>query len=227
MTRTLMMTAGLMGLGMIPAVAQLEFSKTVMEVKAGPEQDEIRVEFPFVVGEKGAEIADYDAPCTCLEARISDNGRLKWKPGEKGAVQGIFKMGNFRGKLDKMIVMRMKGGEEPLVKLTVKMELPTLLEIEPKTLFWNQGEKPKSLSFKLTVNHDKPIHIVGTSGTNEQFPFEVKTIKDGWEYEIVVTPESLEERGFGLLRIKTDSKFAKHKSYQGFMAIRRAGSGAK
>ena len=222
------MSVGLLGLGLIPASAQLVFEKSVLEVKAGPEEDEVRVEFPFVVkGDKTVEIAEYDAPCTCLEARISDNGRLKWEPGEKGAVQGIFKTGNFRGKLDKMIVLRMVGEEEPSVKLTVRMELPTLLEIEPKTLFWNQGEKPKAQSFRLKVNHDEPIHIVGASGTNEQFPFELKTIKDGWEYEIVVTPKNLDERGFGLLRIKTDSKFAKHKSYQAFMAIRRGGSGAK
>lgn len=221
--KILMLAVGLSGLGVLPVSAQLIFEKSEVDVKLGPEEDEVRVEFPFVVGKKAVEIADYDAPCSCLEARISDNGRLKWEPGEKGTVQGIFKSGNFRGKLEKMIVMRMKGEQEPSVRLTVRMELPTLVVIEPKTLFWSQNEKPQAKSFKLTVNHDEPIHIVDASGTNEQFPFEVKTIKEGKEYEIVVTPKSLEERGFGLLRIKTDSKFAKHKSYQAFMAIRRGG----
>ena len=37
-----------------------------------------------------AEILAFEAPCTCLEAKISDNGKLVWKPGEKGTVKGLF-----------------------------------------------------------------------------------------------------------------------------------------
>ena len=48
-----------------------------------------------------------------------------------------------------------------------------------------------------------------------------ETVKDGWEYEIVVTPKTLDERAFGLIRIRTDSKHAKHQSYQCFAVVRR------
>ena len=45
-------------------------------------------EFSFKVeGDKEIEIAEYDAPCSCLEAKISDGGRLRWKPGETGMVK--------------------------------------------------------------------------------------------------------------------------------------------
>ncbi len=212
-------------LAVLPASAGLLFEKSVIEVKVTPEQKRVVVEFPFtVIGNREVVIGEYDAPCTCLEARISDNGRLKWQPGEKGSVQGVFDVGNLRGGiLEKMIVLRMKGEKEPSVKLTIKMDLPILLEIEPKTLIWDQGKDVKPMTFKLKVKHTKPMKILETSGTNENFPFEVKTIKEGWEYEIVVTPKTLKDRGFGMIRIKTDSDLEKHVGHQAFVAIRGSG----
>ncbi len=85
-------------LAVLPASAGLFFEKSVIEVKVTPEQKRVVVEFPFtVIGNREVVIGEYDAPCTCLEARISDNGRLKWQPGEKGSVQGVFDVGNIRG----------------------------------------------------------------------------------------------------------------------------------
>ena len=211
--------------GVLPVSAGIIFEKDVIEVKVKPDQQTVEVVFPFTVeGDKEVEIAEYDAPCTCLEARISDNGRLKWKPGEKGSVQGLFDVGNMRGGvLEKMIVLRMKGEDVPSVKLTIKMDIPILLEIEPKTLAWTQGEDVKPMTFKLKVKHNKPMKILESSGTNDNFPFEVKTIKEGWEYEIVVTPKSLDDRAFGMIRLKTDSDLPKHVRHQAFVVIRAKG----
>jgi hypothetical protein len=228
MKNVLLTTALLGGLGLVPVAAQMVFDQTLIEVTAGLDQDEVKVEFPFTVkGDKPVEIADYDAPCSCLEARISDNGKLVWKPGEKGSVQGIFKTGNFRGVLDKMIVMRMKGEDVPSVKLTVRMDIPVLLEVEPQTLIWTQGSAVEPKSFKLKVNGDEPMKIVGIRGTNDDFPYELKTIKEGKEYEITVTPKTLEKRNFGVLQLRTDSKYAKHARYSVYMATQPPGAAKK
>lgn len=217
----------LVGLGIGVTRAQMVFEDTELEITAAPDEKVIKVEFPFTIkGDQTVTISDYDAPCSCLEARISDNGRLKWEPGEKGTVQGIFEMGNIKESVDKMIVLRLDGESSPSVKLTVHIEVPLVLEIEPKTLFWTQGEVAKPQTFKLKVHGDKALRILEVSGTNEDFPFELKTIKDGWEYEIVVTPRSLEERAFGLVRIKTDSEFERYARYQAFTVIRRGGPAA-
>lgn len=208
--------------GTLVCPAQLVFEESLKELTVTPDTETASVEFPFTVGPKGAEIVNFDAPCTCLQAKISDNGKLVWKPGEKGVVKGLFSMGNLKGKTDKMIVLRMKSPTAPLVKLTLRLDIPELLKIEPApTLFWNQGGKADSKTFKLTVQHDEPIHIVETSGTNENFGFELKTLRKGWEYELVVTPQSVVNRAFGLIRIRTDSKFEKHQRYQCFVVVRK------
>ena len=212
-----------MAAGTVVCPAQLVFEKALKELTVSPDTDTAAVDFPFTVGPKGAEILEFDAPCTCLEAKISGNGKLVWKPGEKGVVKGLFSMGNLKGKTDKMIVLRMKSPTAPLVKLTLRLDIPELLVITPApTLFWEQGGKVESKTFKLKVNHDEPINIADTSGTNENFAFELKTVKEGWEYDLVVTPTTLVNRAFGLIRIRTDSKFTKHQRYQCFVVVRRA-----
>ncbi|NNC88804.1 MAG: hypothetical protein HKN82_10140 [Akkermansiaceae bacterium] len=202
------------------ASAQMIFATELVEIRAAPDAEVVEAEFPFKVGALGATIAEYDAPCSCLEAQISDGGRLAWDPGTSGTVKGVFKLGTFKGTVDKVIVLRMEGETVPSVKLTVRVEIPELVSVEPKTLFWNLGEPAVPQAFKLRMNGEKPLKIVDVSGTNEQFPFEMKTVKEGSEYELVVTPKSTEGRAFGLIRLRTDSEFVRHQRYQCFVVIR-------
>ena len=206
----------------VPALyGQMIFEKSLIEVQAKPDDELVSAAFHFTIqGKDPVTITEYEAACSCLSAEISEGGKLVWKPCEKGVVRGKFKMGTFKGTVDKHIVLRIKGRARPLT-LTVRVNIPVLFNIEPPTLFWDLNGPPQPKSFKIKVKHDKPIKITEISGTNEQFTHEVKTIKEGWAYEIVVTPKTVAKRAFGLLRIRTDCEFKKHQSCQGFLVVRR------
>lgn len=202
------------------------FEKRLIEVHAAPDADLVTAEFSFRVdGDRPVTITEYEAACSCLSAEISDGGRLVWKPGERGMVRGLFKMGTFKGTVDKHIVLRLKDQPHPET-LTVRVHIPVLFELEPQTLFWDLSGKAEAQSFKIKVNHDKPIHIKDLSCTNEQFGYELKTVKDGWEYEIEVTPKSVATRAFGMLRIRTDCEFERHQSAQAFVVVRQPKPGS-
>ena len=209
--------------GVAALPARLAFEKSLIERTVRPDQEVVSVDFAFkVVGDAVVEIAEYDAPCSCLEAKISDNGKLRWNPGESGVVKGVFNLGTFTGTVNKMIVLRMKGEAKPSVKLTLRLHIPEILKITPaRSIFWDQGGKAETKVFKISVDSEEPVKIVDVSGTNEQFGIELKTLKDGWEYELVVTPKTVDERAFGLIRIRTDSKYKKHQRYQCFAVVRR------
>ena len=200
----------------------LVFEKTLIEVIAAPDQELVTADFAFSSqGEGPAVIKRYDAPCSCLEAQISDGGRLNWASGEKGTVRGLFKVGNFRGTVDKQISVLMTDGKRH--DLTVRMTTPELLKIEPKTLKWAEGETPERKFFELTVSGEEALKILKISGTNEEkFPFELETLEEGRRYRLSVTPSETDSRGFGLLRIATDSKFKKHQSYQAYAVVTKA-----
>ncbi len=221
------MTTGRM-LGLIVGLAlsgaasgALVFERKMAEVEADPGVDKLTVEFPFTVtGDKPVRIIEYEASCSCLEAKISGGGKLVWKPGESGTVMGIFEMGTFKGTVEKPILLRVEGQPGP-VRLSVRVHIPVLVEVDPVTLFWDQGGAGDSKVIKIKVNHEEPIHVTEVSGTNPQFSHELKKIRDGREYELVVTPKTVERRAFGLLRIRTDSDYRRHQSYQAYVVVRR------
>ena len=200
----------------------MTFEKDVVEVFATPEQERVTAHFDFkITGEGPAVIERYNAPCSCLEAQIGEGGRLDWAEGEEGTVRGLFDVGNFRGTVDKSITLFMTNGKKH--DLTVRMTTPELLKIEPKTMKWEEGSAAEKRAFEITISEEHPFNIVNVTTTNSQkFPFELETVEEGRHYKLWVTPSETEIRGFGLLRIETDSKFKKHKSYQAYTVVTKA-----
>ena len=200
----------------------LVFEKTTIDVLAEPDQDLVVVEFAFKSeGDDAAVIKRHEAHCSCLEAQISDGGRLTWASGEEGTIRGLFEVGNFRGTIAKEISLLMADGKRHV--LTVRLTMPELVKIEPKTLKWNEGSANERKAFKITINEDFPTNIIGVTSTNEnKFPYELETIEEGKNYKLWVTPSETKVRGFGLLRLVTDSEFKKHKNYQAYVHISKA-----
>ena len=198
---------------------EITFDTKLIEMTADFEQETLEADFAFEsTGEDAAVIKRFEAACSCLEAQISDGGRLKWEPGEKGTIKGLFKVGNLRGTFDKEITILMADGEEHT--LTVRMTMPELLTIEPKTLKWEEGAEVVKKSFDITLSEEEAIKILSISGTNEEkFSSKLETVEEGKKYRLWVTPSDTEVRGFGLLRIVTDCKYKKHKNYQAFAVI--------
>ena len=197
----------------------LTFEQKTVDLTAAPDQDLVTADFVFKsTGDGPAVIKRYDAPCSCLEAQISDGGRLVWKAGETGTVRGLFKTGNFRGTVPKQIAILMDDGVRH--ELTVNLTIPELLKIEPKTLKWAQDGPLEKKCFEISIDEKEPLKILDISATNpEKFPFELETVEEGKSYKLWVTPTDTKVRGFGLLRIATDSKFKKHQSYQAYAVV--------
>ena len=211
--------------GLLSVSAEMVFKSKLVEVTASADAKVVTAEFPFEIkGAEGAEIISHDAPCSCLTAKIfplkADRSvKLKWAEGESGKIVGRFEMGNFKGTVDKAILLNMKGKKEQ-VQLVVRVHIPVLFEIEPSTHFWELGGPATAKKFKIKVNHAEPIHILKLMGQMEEFPYEVKKIKDGWEYEVTVTPKSTAEPGMGRLAFFTDCSIKRHKRHQVFTVVR-------
>ncbi|MDB4401366.1 hypothetical protein N9Z85_07600, partial [Akkermansiaceae bacterium] len=78
--------------------AEMVFKTKLVEITAKPDVTEITVEFPFEIMGSAAEIIEYEAPCTCLTARVEPlnpdrSTKLRWDIGENGRIFGRFKMG--------------------------------------------------------------------------------------------------------------------------------------
>lgn len=203
--------------------AGLEFKELAKEVIAKSNATSVTADFEFTnKGTKPVTIAKSDPGCSCLHVQIT-GGKLKYAPGESGVIRTTFDMGNFSGTVDKMVALWLDddGPNSPSVRLTVKVHIPVLVELDPKTVTWNIGAKPEPKTIHITMAEGKPIQVLNVTSTSESFVTEVKTVEKGRKYDLVITPKVMGNAGIGVLRIETDCEITKHKVQQAFAVVRK------
>ena len=198
-----------------PLSAEMVFENKTVEIVVEPGQNLAMGLFPFKIVEKDEVIVKADAFCTCLTPQVplgvDRTPKLNWKVGEKGVIQGRFETKQFLGTVEKSIKIFLAGRDEPMI-LNFKVVIPELIKIDPSTLKWSKGGLADERVVRITVNHDKPIKILSDMGNNDKvFPYQLKTIKEGWEYELRLKPTSTEKPGMGMISLRTDSPFPRFK----------------
>ncbi len=199
------------------------FIKNKIAITAEPDATKVTVPYHFAnKTNRTLTIAKYDSACSCLSAKVKGS-KLVYKPGEKGEIRVQFAIGSFSGTVEKTVLLWTTDDEDdkPSTVMSVELTIPVLFEVEPMTLLWNLNEDPKPKTIKLKVNNDKPIHITEHAGSNKDFPYELKTIREGWEYELVVRPTSTDQPGFGMIKITTDATIPRYKRQQAFVCVKR------
>jgi hypothetical protein len=213
----------------LPLSAEIVFEKKTIEVVVKPGQNLAMGLFPFKIVDEDETIIKADVFCTCLEPQIplgpDRTPKLHWKVGEKGVIKGRFETKQFLGTVEKAIELTLASGKK--VTLNFRVIIPELIKLEPATLKWDRGGAADERVVKITVDHNKPIKIISDVGNNDKvFPYELKTIKEGWEYEIRIKPTSTENSGMGMISLRTDSLFPRFKRKILYSVIRPKTSGA-
>lgn len=202
----------------------LEFVETLKEVNAGADATLVATEFRFTnQGDKPASITKSDPGCSCLKVEIS-GGKLKYAPGESGVVRTTFEMGNFSGTVDKMVALWIDDDPEdkPSTRLTVRVHIPVLIGLEPKTVKWELGAKADPQIIRIQMAEGAPIHVTGVTSSSESFACELKTVEEGKKYDLIVTPRTIDAPGMSVIRIETDCAISKHRIQQAFAVMRKS-----
>lgn len=203
--------------------AGLEFKELLKEVHAPVDVTTVTSDFEFTnKTDKPVTIAKSDPGCSCLKVQIS-GGKLRYAPGESGLIRATFDMGNFSGTVDKMIALWLDDdpADKPSTALTVRVHIPVLVGVDPKTVKWEIGGPKNPQTIKVSMAGDKPISIKEVKSSSESFHCEIKTVVAGKEYEVVVTPKATDSPGMAVIRIETDCEIAKHRTQQAFGVIRK------
>lgn len=201
----------------------LEFKEVFKEVHAPADVKTVTSEFEFTnKTDKEVTISKYESTCSCMAVAVKD-GKLRYAPGESGLIRAEFDMGNFSGEIDKIINLYLDDAplQKPSLSLTVRVHIPVLINLEPKTLKWDLPGKGDPQTIKITMNHTKPIKVTKITCSNEAFKTELKTVTEGKAYDLVVTPVAVEKPALAILRVETDCDIAKHRTQQGFAVIRK------
>lgn len=203
--------------------AALEFPEPLKEIHAPLDAAKVTAEFSFSnTGDKPVTIRKYDSGCSCMGLRVKD-GKLRYAPGESGLLQADFELGNYIGTVDKAIAIWLDDDPtaQPSLKLTVRVHIPVLVALDPKTLHWDLGGDAAPKTIRVTMNGERPTHVTSVSSSSAAFKPELKTIEEGKVYEVTVTPAAIDTPGLAILRIETDSESPKLRLQQAFAVVRK------
>lgn len=203
--------------------AALEFKELIKEIHAPADVTDVTTDFEFTnKSGKPVNIAKSDPGCSCLKVQIS-GGKLLYAPGESGVIRATFDMGNFSGTVDKMIALWLDDDapEKPSMSLTVRVHIPILVGLEPKTVKWEIGGSREPQTIQVRMAGEKPISVKTVSSSSADFSCELKTVVAGKEYEITVTPREMNSPGMAVIRIETDCELVKHRTQQAFGVVRK------
>lgn len=202
----------------------LTFTQDRVAVTAAPDAKKVTVPYTFEnkTG-RTLTISRYDSACSCLSMKVKGS-KLVYKPGEKGEMKVDFELGSFSGTVEKTVLLWTTDDPEdaPSSVLTVALTIPKLFDLAPLTLFWDQSGEKSTQVIKMKVNHTVPIRIINHMGTNKDFDYVIKTIRDGWEYDLLVTPKNVDVPAFGMIKITTDSAIPRYQRQQAFVCVRRS-----
>lgn len=217
------MICGAFAAGILTAAPEsLHFETKTIAITLEPGTEQTEITYPFEnQSANTVEIERHQAPCTCIKSQFRDN-KTTYAPGEKGALIVTFNTGNLFGTVEKQVVAWLKGdaADKPSLVLTAKITIPELVLIEPRSLHWGIQEPLTPKTCKITTHHKDPIRIVEVVTTNNQFHPELKTFREGWEYEITVTPSSTAETSFGIIKITSDCSMPRFRRTSLFAMIK-------
>lgn len=197
----------------------LVFPAERVVVKAQPDEDIVRAEFAFTnKGAGEARVLSVVSGCQCLEAEAPDGPIAA---GAAGKVVGVFKVGAFQGLVEKQMAARVRddAGERDVV-LTVAVEVPEVLRVEPGTLVWEAGGAPDPKEFTLKVIWPEKVNLKAIECSRDEFTITSKVIEEGKEYRITVTPKSTPQPMLGLVQFRTDSRFEKYRDPMAFLHVK-------
>jgi hypothetical protein len=209
----------------IPAFAGLTFDEASKQVDTSVDADSVTLDFPFVnSGETPVTIDRYDAGCKCVGVSLK-GGKKFYKPGEKGIMRAEFDLSALSGVVHKQIRLWLDGAPEPKPSnvVDVHVNIPVLMEVEPRTVIWETGSIAEAKTVLITVKGDDPIRITSISDGTSKFQRELKTLEEGRKYELAITPNSTESPSFGTFRLETDSPAKRYKVQQVYVFVTKPG----
>jgi len=142
------------------------------------------------VGNVSIEITSIKTSCDCTTAT---HDKKIYKPGDSGEIRATFTIGSRIGKQRKTINVFSNENKEPY-SLILEADIPALLDIKPKLLVWQVGEKllPKTVDIIVMVSEATDVKV--NTENVDSFDLKFKTIKSGKHYQLILTPKSTKAR---------------------------------
>jgi hypothetical protein len=215
MKKTILLTTvciAFAGSGLAPLQAadgpKIEFQSTTYDFGKIKQGEVARHDYFFTnTGNATLEIINVKPGCGCTTAGTWDKSV---EPGKSGSIPLQFNSAGFGGSVSKSATVTCNDPAKTNVVLVLSGTVWRPVDITPAMAMFqidsdNQTNQTKVI--KIVSNMDEPLNITEVTNSNKSFTTELKTIKEGKEFELVVTakPEFTQPTTFSQITIKTSS----------------------
>ena len=184
------------------ARAELKFEQTTLELNPSITDKTAVGHFKYQnAGDKPVLFKSVKASCGCTAAQTQKD---QVGPGEKGEITATFTIGDRSGQQVKTVTVETDDPAHPVTVLTMKTNIPQVLEIQPNFVFWQPGEDPKPKTITAKVGKNVPVKNLDVSSMNPQFETKVNKGPGPGEFRIDVQPKQTTSASFTTVTVKTD-----------------------
>jgi hypothetical protein len=180
----------MVGIGVMACVpaarADLEWQEKEVKAAVHPLQASVTVAFSFTNrGEEPVRITELNPLCGCISATVPDK---MYAPGEAGTLDVTFDFGRRKGEQWKGLEVKTSDASERPVKLYVIAHIPETYKPSAISLSWAVGEGNVARTYRLVNHHSQAFRLIQAEAPEEQLKVELKPVRDGFEYDLIVTP---------------------------------------
>lgn len=167
--------------------AALEWKNRTLDFTLAPFQTTQEAVFPFTNnGAKSVRILEVESNCDCL---IAGADQQVYAPGATGVIRASFTVGDRLGWYERRIKVVTDDSPEP-VRLQVRIEVPELVGINPRSLAWKINEPATEKSVDLEVIPALRINFTRVQSTSDDFAVRLETVETGRRYRIFIRPSA-------------------------------------
>ncbi|MBN2684094.1 MAG: DUF1573 domain-containing protein [Pontiellaceae bacterium] len=183
------------------ASAGLEWEEIDLTLPVAPTQVSATAVYKFTnTGDEPVTISHVQITCGCLTPSLSHE---TYAPGEKGELVVLFDLRQYSGPQDRYMIVEMSDGSYQ--ELDLHVDIPKSYIAEPRLIEWDEGDKALQKTIRLTNANTNSIKLLAIQSSNEEaLPAQLKTVREGFEYEVIVTRNVPDTRERAIFRVATE-----------------------
>ncbi len=170
----------------LPCAASLEWATTDLTLKAAVGQARAVAVYRFRnTGDRPVRIVALDPSCRCMAA---EPGKAVYAPGEEGEIRVDVSLAGYVGRLRRSVAVETDDPGHRYTDLTLTLDVPEPVSIEPRFLFWRVGESPAAKRLRIVVANPAAVSLGRVVSENPAFHVRL-TPEGGGRYQLIVQPK--------------------------------------
>ncbi|MDP7254902.1 MAG: DUF1573 domain-containing protein [Planctomycetota bacterium] len=191
------------------ALGQIHFQKRELEFWPSYQESSVMGRFIFAnVGDYPVTVIRVETICDCTTTRLS---KKVFEPGESGEIFATLAFEGRQGTMQRPVFIHTDDKSKKKIALLLKANIPLLARVKPLAIFWKRGEEPEPKTVNVRFVTDSPTRLLSVDKRGNSVTTRIREIKEGREYEVVVTPKSTSKKFRTHLTLVSDFPFEERK----------------